>query len=149
MEAGWRSVEPREAKTESTSVTPSVLFLHNLLSFVSEGEVNHLRAESLGPVSELTVWLPCPRFPRFVEVGVSLASSLTLLQEGFRVHRDPTCRPRRCGTSTAAADAVQMTRYQTITGYHGVLSRHASCRSLKLPETSACSWSTDRVGIVG
>jgi len=81
--------------------------------------VNHLRAESLESVSELTVCLHCLGFPEISEEAVSSASSLTLLQGDFRVHRDPTYRPRRCGTSTAAADALQMTRYQIITGYHG------------------------------
>jgi len=87
-----------------------MLSLRNLLSFVSEDGVNRPRTGSLESISELTVRSYRLRSEEIVEEATWSASSLTLLQGNFRVHRDPTYRLRRCGTSTAA-DALQMTRY--------------------------------------
>ena len=93
--------------------------------------MNHLRAESLELVSEFAVCLHCLLSGEIAGGAVSSASSLTSLQGNFRVHRDPTYRPRRCGTSTTG-DALQMTRYQMITGYHETEVTSRSLSELKI-----------------
>ena len=70
------------------------------------------------------------------------ASILALLQARFQVHRDPTCGPRRRGTSPAD-ERVAMTRYRIITGYHGTTvtsHSHVGAQNRReQPNVSSCT----------